>query len=103
VTERARQATRILKVLAHENRLRVLCRLVEGEKSFPDLEQSLGINRSTLSQHLSRLRHEKLIRTRRSSGEIYYSLMTTEATPIILLMYSMYCKNQDRNPTQASA
>jgi ArsR family transcriptional regulator len=95
VSERAKRATKYLKIMANETRLRVLCRLVEGEKSVSQLGQSLGIRQTTLSQHLARLRDEDLVQTRRESKTIYYSLVNSEAVPIIWLLYTMYCRQQD--------
>ena len=92
---REKRAAAFLKTLANEHRLRVLCRLVEGEKSVTQLQRSLGIRQSTLSQHLARLREEGLVQTRRESKKIHYSLANSEAVPIIWLLYNRYCRQQD--------
>jgi DNA-binding transcriptional ArsR family regulator len=65
----ARAATDFVKALAHENRLIVLCMLLEGEKSFAELLQVLHVVRQpTLSQQLARLRADGLVTARRNGG-----------------------------------
>ena len=65
--ENAKKASKFLKVLANENRLIILCALAEGEKNVGELEEILEIRQPTLSQQLSRLWNENLVRTRRAS------------------------------------
>lgn len=90
--ESALEATDFLKALANQNRLLILCHLVEGEKSVTELETLLGIRQPTLSQQLARLRVEELVTTRREAKTIYYSLASTEAGLVIQLLYKMFCE-----------
>lgn len=92
---RRERAVAYLKVFANEKRLQVLCHLVEGEKSVSELQQSLDIRQTTLSQHLARLRKENLVKTRRKSKKIYYSLVNGDAMPIIWFLYTMFCQQGD--------
>jgi DNA-binding transcriptional ArsR family regulator len=89
---KANTASELLKVLANENRLLIVCQLVDGEKSVNELEQRVGIRQSALSQHLAILRREKIVKTRRESQFIYYSLESFEAKQILTTLYDMYCK-----------
>ena len=91
----ARRASRLLKALSNESRLRVLCQLVEGEQSVGELERVVGLSQSALSQHLARLRREQLVRTRRQAQTIYYSLNGSDATRIIEALHGIYCGPQD--------
>ena len=94
--ERMRQnagaAARLLKTLANEQRLRVLCALVEGEVSVGELNQQLEISQSALSQHLAKLRDEGLVTTRRESRTIHYSLSDGAAREIIGTLHGIYCE-----------
>lgn len=90
--ESALEATDFLKALANQNRLLILCHLVEGEKSVTELEALLGIRQPTLSQQLARLRAEDLVTTRREAKTIYYALASTEAGLVIQLLYKMFCE-----------
>jgi DNA-binding transcriptional ArsR family regulator len=44
-----------------------------------------------LSQHLARLRRDGLVKTRRASQTIYYSLAGGEAQAIMETLYGIYC------------
>ncbi len=76
-------ASALLKAMANERRLLILCYLMEGEKSVGQLEGLIGISQSVLSQHLARLRGDNLVTTRREDQRIYYSL-SSQAIPIVL-------------------
>jgi DNA-binding transcriptional ArsR family regulator len=73
----------ILKALSNENRLKIICALSRGEKSVGALERVVGISQSALSQHLSRLRRDKLVKTRREAQTIYYSINIPQTQPLI--------------------
>lgn len=93
--EKAEQATALLKALANENRLMVLCHLAEGEKSVGELGDLLGIRQANLSQQLARLRAEGLVKTRRDAKSVYYSLNSVEVSLITQLLYQLYCVGGD--------
>lgn len=87
----ADQASTLMKTLGHSGRLMVLCQLANGEKSVGELADLLGIQQSPLSQHLSRMRQEGLVATRREAQTIYYSLKSNETGKIIECLYGLYC------------
>lgn len=72
--EHAGEAAQLMKTLGHETRLMVLCTLSEGELSVGQLNELVSLSQSALSQHLSVLRRDGLVETRRESQTIYYSL-----------------------------
>ena len=87
----AADAVRLLKTLANETRLIVLCVLAEGERSVGALNERIGLSQSALSQHLAVLREQGLVRTRRQSQTIYYSLAETAALGVINTLHDIYC------------
>lgn len=87
----AKQATNLLKALANENRLLILCYLDDRELSVSELNACLDLSQSALSQHLAVLRRDQLVKTRRESQTIYYSLNGEEAKQIIRTLHKMYC------------
>jgi DNA-binding transcriptional ArsR family regulator len=89
----AQRATALLKSMANEWRLLVLCHLATGELSVGDLEKSIGLSQSALSQHLAILRRERLVTTRRSAQSIYYSLSSGEAEAVMSTLYDLYCSD----------
>ncbi|MGL4603025.1 MAG: ArsR/SmtB family transcription factor [Iodobacter sp.] len=89
--EAAGSATRILKVMANEDRLLLLCQMVNSEKCVSDFETLLDIRQPTLSQQLTVLRNEGLVNTRRDGKRIYYSLASAEVQHLLEVLYQLYC------------
>ncbi|MDV7269477.1 metalloregulator ArsR/SmtB family transcription factor [Thioclava sp. A2] len=88
---RARDASNLLKALAHEGRLMILCHLTSGEKSVTELENLLESRQAAVSQQLARLRLEGLVSHRRDGKAIYYSLSDPRARRVVQLVYEMFC------------
>lgn len=86
-----RSAARLLKALANERRLSILCLLGRGEIRVGDLADAVGLSQSALSQHLARLRAEGLVRTRRDGLTIFYRLASAEAAAVIDVLAGLYC------------
>lgn len=88
---RAQDAANLLKAMAHEGRLMILCYLSSGEKSVTELETRLESRQAAVSQQLARLRLEGLVASRREGKTIYYSLADRRAARLVELIYEMYC------------
>jgi ArsR family transcriptional regulator, virulence genes transcriptional regulator len=84
------QAARLLKLLANEQRLTVLCRLSGGEMSVTELGAFVNLSQSALSQHLSKLRADGLVATRRDAQTIYYRLSDPTAERLIGVLCEIY-------------
>jgi len=87
----AEEATAILRALANEDRLLLLCQLSQGEKSVSELEELLDIHQPTLSQQLGVLRTMGLVDTRRDGKWIYYSIADEKVLVLLGTMYELYC------------
>jgi len=87
----ANRASALMKTLGHKDRLMILCHLADGEKSVGQIAGLLEIPQSPLSQHLSRMRKEGLVDTRREAQTIYYSLSSGEASRIVEVLYELFC------------
>ncbi len=87
----AGDAARLLKALANERRLQVLCLLAEKERSVGEINALLDLSQSALSQHLAVLRQEGLVQTRREAQVINYSLMPGPAAAVIQTLHDFYC------------
>lgn len=92
MAENAAQAEMLLKLLANQVRLMVLCQLVGGEKSVTELHDTLDISQSALSQHLAKLRQHSIVQTRKEGTQVYYSLSSIEVQAIMSTLYLIYCK-----------
>jgi DNA-binding transcriptional ArsR family regulator len=87
----ADDAAQLLKALANDKRLLILCLLAQCEHSVGELNALLDLSQSALSQHLAILREEGMVNTRREAQIIYYSLASGPAFQVIQTLYSTYC------------
>lgn len=92
IRDSAAEACKMLKILANEDRLLIVCQLSQGARNVGELEELLGIRQPTLSQQLSVLREEKLVTSERKGKYIVYSLASAEAIKIMETLFSLYCK-----------
>ncbi len=89
---KAAEAASLLKLLANENRLLILCRLaLNGELSVGQLTEAVGLSQSALSQHLARMRDEGLLATRREAQTVYYRMADPNAARLLKVLKSVYC------------
>jgi len=88
----ARDASELLRALSNEKRLMLLCQLIDGEKSVGALCEALGLSQSNASQQLALLRKDGLVKTRRDSQTIYYSLADAKVRHIIKALHKIYCE-----------
>lgn len=87
----ASEAAKLLKALASDKRLLVLCQLAQGEFSVGALVETLNMGQSSLSQHLAVLRSENLVQTRREAQTIYYRLSDGPVQQVMQTLYQIYC------------
>ncbi len=94
----AQAAASLLKALANENRLMILCTLMgsgkSGEMSVGELNARVPLSQSALSQHLASLREAGLVSTRKEAQTVYYRLEGDDAGKVIALLQSIYCQPQ---------
>lgn len=86
----AHAAARMLKLLASEQRLLILCKLIEGERSVGELSAHVGLAQSATSQHLAKMRAEGLVATRREAQTIYYRLDDPAAIRMLDTLCEIY-------------
>ncbi|WP_108839335.1 helix-turn-helix transcriptional regulator [Tateyamaria sp. Alg231-49] len=91
----AQEASNFLKAISHEGRLMILCHLASGEKSVTELEDLLSARQAAVSQQLSRLRLEGLVKPRRDGKAIYYSLTDDRPRQIMEVVYDLFCRDDD--------
>lgn len=85
------EAAQLLKAMANEHRLLILCHLAEGELSVGLLNERIDLSQSALSQHLAVLRECGLVDTRREAQTIYYRLAEGPAVQVMRTLYALYC------------
>lgn len=88
----AEQAAALLRTMANEKRLLVLCYLVaEGELTVGQLQERVSLGQSALSQHLARLREESLVATRKEAQTVYYRVSDPRAEQVLALLHDLFC------------
>ncbi len=90
----ARAAAGLLKAMANENRLMILCSLVDKELSVGELQAMLPLSQSALSQHLAALRVAGLVEARREAQNKFYRLRGKEAMAVLGLLHDLYCATE---------
>ncbi|MBY3105726.1 helix-turn-helix transcriptional regulator [Rhizobium laguerreae] len=93
-------AAALLSAMANPKRLLILCSLVKGEVAVGVLATQVGLSQSALSQHLSKLRAQKLVKTRRDAQTIYYSSTSEPVMKILATLEHIYLV-QNRNRSAA--
>ena len=90
--EKATEAATMLKALSNEKRLMILCKLLEhGEMSVNALIVHVGLSQSALSQHLARMREEKIVGTRRDAQQIFYRVADPRVRDILATLKNAFC------------
>jgi DNA-binding transcriptional ArsR family regulator len=89
------QAVVLLKAMANERRLQILCILLEQELSVGELCTKLALSQSALSQHLAWLRRDNMVATRKEAQTVYYSLKSGEVKQMIELLHRLFCQNNE--------
>ncbi len=96
VEAHASDAAALLKALGNEQRLVVLCTLLDGPHSVGEINARVPLSQSALSQHLAVLRSAGIVRTRRESQTIWYDIAPGPANFVIEALYSAFCAPQGR-------
>ncbi|RJX75443.1 transcriptional regulator [Vibrio sinensis] len=89
--DRTIEAAELLKVMAHPERLMVLCQLTQGEVGVGELLQASTLSQSAFSQHLTVLRKHNLIAARKASQQVFYSLADPRVQVLIGSLHSVFC------------
>ena len=90
--DKTEEASKMLKLLANEKRLLILCKLAENEEtSVAELSKFVTLSQSALSQHLAKMREQEIIATRRDKQNIYYRIDNENVAKIMATLRDIYC------------
>ncbi|MCK6263637.1 metalloregulator ArsR/SmtB family transcription factor [Vibrio sp. ZSDE26] len=92
----AENAADLLRVMAHPERLMVLCQLTIGEVGVGELLRCSSLSQSAFSQHLSVLRNYGLIEARKESQQVFYSLADPRVEVLIGSIHGLFCQSDIR-------
>lgn len=101
LSEHSTAAAGLLSAMANPKRLMILCCLVQGEVAVGALASRVGLSQSALSQHLSKLRAQKLVKTRRDAQTIYYSSSSEPVLKILRTLEEIYCVPEQKKSEAA--
>ena len=88
----AAEAAQLLRLLANERRLLLLCILIaEGEAHVGLLAERVGLSQPALSQHLAKLREDGLVATRRAGTTIHYRIADPRVARLIGTLHAIFC------------
>lgn len=88
---KAPEAADFMRQFSNANRLMLLCQIARQESSVSDIQEALGIKQPALSQQLAELRQAGLVKTRRQSRQIYYSIADGRAEAVMDLLFNLFC------------
>lgn len=93
LVENSEKASRLLRLMANEKRLMILCNLVGRELSVHEIQEATGLGQSTVSQQLAILRAENIVTPRREAQSVFYSLESKAAGRVIEALHGIYCRH----------
>ncbi|MFN7030269.1 MAG: ArsR/SmtB family transcription factor [Sphingopyxis sp.] len=94
--ESAGRAATLLRLLANEKRLMILCQLADGEMAVGEIQSHVNLSQSALSQHLALLRTEGIVATRREGQAVFYRLDDPAAMRVIETLAELFCPPEMR-------
>lgn len=103
VRDHAAEAAAFLKAIANDQRLLVLCALLDCELSVGQINERVPLSQSALSQHLGVLRDAGLVITTRQSQTIYYQIAEGPALRIMEVLYASFCQPSTTKRPRTSA
>lgn len=84
------EAADLLTAMANPKRLEILCKLLEAEMTVGELARQLDLSQSALSQHLAKLRKRRLVKTRRSAQQLFYSIDSEDVVSIMATLQDIF-------------
>ncbi len=91
--QNSRKAEAFLKLLANANRLMILCHLNHEDLSVNELTKKVGLSQSALSQHLAKMRRDKLVIGTKKGQSVIYSIARPEVGALLSTLYLLYCRH----------
>jgi DNA-binding transcriptional ArsR family regulator len=91
LTTKAPEAAEFMRHFSNANRLMLLCYIAQREAAVSDIQEALGIKQPALSQQLAELRQAGLVKTRRDSRQIFYSIADGRAEAVMKMLFRLFC------------
>ncbi|MCM2322284.1 MAG: metalloregulator ArsR/SmtB family transcription factor [Oligoflexia bacterium] len=91
LAEQCEEISGTLKSLAHPTRLKILCHLIDGEKSVNEIITYCGGSQSGVSQFLARMKLERMVTSRREGQYIHYRIADPRILRLLKILKDLYC------------
>lgn len=92
LADQCESVARLLKAVAHPQRLKILCCLADGEQSVSQLETYSGSSQSSVSQYLNKMKTEGLLSSRRDAQQVFYRVSSPELLKLMKAMQKIFCE-----------
>ena len=93
MAKHAGKAADFLKALANDQRLAILCSLLDGPQSVSQINERVRLSQSALSQHLAVLRERELVETERQAQAVYYSVPEGKTRRLLEVLHDCFCNS----------
>jgi DNA-binding transcriptional ArsR family regulator len=87
------EAERYLKGMANQNRLLILCALMDREVSVSELNAEVDLSQSALSQHLAMMRELGFVSTRKEAQVVYYRVCDDKVRNLLSALHQTFCSD----------
>lgn len=92
IEQAAESVCNIMTLLSNRHRLMILCLLTEGELSVGDLAVGLSVREALVSQHLTILRRDQIVKARRDGQTMYYRIIREDIGRLLEFLHDAYCR-----------
>ena len=93
--ENTEAVSALLKSISHPIRLKILCMLRDGEMAVGDIRSAAGTTDANVSQHLSILRNQGIVRSRKQGNFIYNSIADGRVIELVDTLQNLFCKQKE--------
>ncbi|MBU0479591.1 MAG: metalloregulator ArsR/SmtB family transcription factor [Proteobacteria bacterium] len=90
--EDVKSVAALLKTMSHPIRMKILCMLQDGEMAVGDIREEVKTTNANVSQHLSILRNQGIISSRKDANFIYNKIEDRRILELIATMRKLFCK-----------
>lgn len=94
IHEKAPEVSALLKLIAHKDRMVVLCLLTDGEMGVSELREHTKLSQSAFSQHLGVLRKNNLVKVRKASQQVFYSIADQRINLLLGAVHQAFCPDE---------
>lgn len=89
--DQCESVSQVLKSLSHPVRLKILCQVIEGDKTVSELTQFCKISQSAMSQFLGRMKSEGILQSRREGQNVFYQVSDPKLIKVLRALKDIYC------------